>query len=536
MSKHMKSEPIKRCVALGVLLCTLLSILGGCVGRAPRETLRIVTEQSTWDRMNGQLYVLEKQYEQAHTDVDIRVEYLPTEEPERSVYLQKLRTDMLRGGGPDCYLLPTDSTLILDSPAQYTYVQVEPLFADVELAMRNGLFYDITEFYEADLALNKDVLNARVMEAGTVENARYVLPLRYDIPVIYARNDALKAAGLDPAILYSDIGTVMEAVAGTGDPVLAGGLLGGVSSVLSDLIDYRRGEVTLDADTLARYMSAYQSLKALLGDRYFHYDRADGLRHADLPIEGDAVILEKLDIKSYVYCEYGEKYDPWGNPSSKSVVEYYPLCVGSIQDAFAYVPMSKYENIDLTVAPMRTPNGELVATVTYYGALGAGCKNPALAYDFLRQFLQEDSQWERNRPERNHTVPLKDVADNTSNDLQYPGLIEAGWPVQDVGALPVLWQARRLQIYIRVMGSSTSAEAKDRMRRIGLMGVLEDERIPLFDLTIDRVCFRGMGADRLDGMLGQLNDPADANAPTDVDVRELAEQFIRELRRHLSEG
>ena len=48
------------------------------------------------------------------------------------------------GRGPDCYLLPTDNTLILEEE-QYTHVEVEPLFADVQLAMQNGLFYDVTK-------------------------------------------------------------------------------------------------------------------------------------------------------------------------------------------------------------------------------------------------------------------------------------------------------------------------------------------------------------------------------------------------------
>ena len=114
------------------------------------------------------------------------MDYLPTNEQERAVYLQQLRTEILQGGGPDCYLLSTDNTLILDEPEQYTYVEVEPLFADVGPAMRNGLFYDISLLYDANDSFGKDGLNSRIMDAGMVDGKRYVLPLRYDMPVIPA--------------------------------------------------------------------------------------------------------------------------------------------------------------------------------------------------------------------------------------------------------------------------------------------------------------------------------------------------------------
>ena len=164
-------------ILLSLLLGLVMQTMAACAPVSQEKAeLWVVTEQSTWDRMNGQLYVLEKAYEEAHSNVDIKVDYLPTDEQERDVYLQQLRTEILQGGGPDCYLLPTDNTLILDEPAQYTYVDVEPLFSDVDLAMRNGLFYDITELYDADDALSKDALNTKIMDAGVVNGIRYVLP------------------------------------------------------------------------------------------------------------------------------------------------------------------------------------------------------------------------------------------------------------------------------------------------------------------------------------------------------------------------
>ena len=531
MKKKGTGRGIKGIVSVCLLFAIALPLFCGC---APKDTqgkkeLWIVTEKSTWSRMNGQLHVLEKAYETANEDVDIRVEYLPTEEQERDVYLQQLRTEILQGGGPDCYLLPTDGSLILDEPAQYTYLDVELLFSDVDLAMRNGLFYDIADLYDADDALGKEGLNTQIMDAGVVDGKRYILPLRYDMPVIFARNDALAEAGIDPAILQEDIGIIMGAVYATGNPVLAGGILYNDFSAFSDFVDYTTGNVLLEEETLISYMQAYQKLSALAGSQ-------------------DAYILSKLSISSYIYDSYDKPTMVVENPEDIKIVDgtviyenatecifkYYPLWIGTMQDAFDYVPMAQYEQTDLTVVPMRSIGGGVVATVTYYAAVGSGCEDPALAYDFLRQFLLEDAQWEKNRPVRNHTKPLKGQG-NTANDLQYPGLIENGWAVRDKNSLQSLWSIRKKQVYVKpaYLGEK---DAQDRMRAIGLMSPLEEDRMPIFDISIDQVRFNVGMSYELGQALSQLSDPDSANAATRADIPALARKLLWTLRWFISEG
>lgn len=537
---------MKQKIGLIPLLCLLVGlVMQTMAGCAPvsQETLElwVVTEQSTWDRMNGQLYVLEKAYEEAHSNVDIKVDYLPTDEQERDVYLQQLRTEILQGGGPDCYLLPTDNTLILDEPAQYTYVDVEPLFSDVDLAMRNGLFYDITGFYDADDTLGKEALNTKIMDAGVVNGTRYVLPLRYDVPVIYARTDALEAAGLTGELLQKDILTIMEAVLATGDPVLASGILFDSFSAFSGFLNYSSGNAELDAETLLPYVQTYGLLKAQAGETYL-----DGTRLSEEEIEAhameDSVLLQKLDLKDYIYGEYGEPEPVPGIPDNVYIfggmpieeekldiyTEYYPLCVGSMADSFSYAAVAAYENTELIMTPLRSVGGDVVATVTYYAAVGSGCRNPELAYDFLRQFLLEDSQRELNRPERNHTKPVKRTASNTSNDLQYPGLIENGWPVRDKNAVEDLWRVRRIQTYVRLLDPFfTSDGTKSRMKKIGLSEITEDQ-IPIADIAIDQVRFNTTLSDSFADKL--------ATVSAQTDIADVAEQLVWILRWHVSEG
>lgn len=537
---------MKQRISVIILLSLLLGlVMQTMVACAPvsqeKAELWVVTEQSTWDRMNGQLYVLEKTYEEAHSKVDIKVDYLPTDEQERDVYLQQLRTEILQGGGPDCYLLPTDNTLILDEPAQYTYVDVEPLFSDVDLAMRNGLFYDISELYDADDALGKDELNTKIMDAGVVNGTRYVLPLRYDVPIIYAKADALEAAGLTGDVLQANILTIMEAVLATGDSVLSSGILFDSFSAFSDFLDYSSGNAELNAETLLPYVQTYGQLIAQVDETYL-----DGTRLSEEEIEAiateDSVLLQKLDLKDYIYGEYGEPEPVPGLPDNVYIVggmpieeekldiytEYYPLHIGSMADCFSYAAVANYEDMEFIMEPLRSVGGDVVATVTYYAAVGSGCKNPELAYDFLRQFLLEESQREVNRPERNHTKPLKGMGANTSNDLQYPGLIGNGWPVRDENVVEALWKIRRIQTYVRKLDAFfTSDGTRSRMRSIGLC-TLTEEQIPIANITIDQVRFNTTLSDSFADILATVSDQTDA--------AEAAEQLVWILRWHVSEG
>ena len=517
----------------GIAACLLLSIalpfFTGCSTQdsTGKRQLWVVTEETTWDRMNGQLYELEQAYEKEHKDVDIRVEYLPTEQQERDVYLQQLRTEILQGGGPDLYLLPTDNTLTLNEPITPTQVEVDPLFADVELAMRNGLFYDISRFYDKDDALGKENLNAQIMAAGVVEGKRYVLPLRYDLPVIYARQDALAAAGIDPGILEEGIDVIMDAVLSSGDPVLAGGVFHDSFSAFSDFVDYGTGNVLLAEKELISYMETYQKLMALLGSQ-------------------EDYVLGTLDISTFINDSY-DKITMWvENAEDIKIVDgeviyenaqerirkYYPLWIGNLQDAFDYVPAAQYDKADMSVLPMRGVGGDVVATVTYYGAVGSGCGDPELAYDFLRQFLLQESQWEENRPTKNHEKPLKGQGD-TSNDLQYPGLIENGWAVRDENSLQPLWVVRRKQIYKKPFYMGTN-DARQRMREIGLMN-LEEGRLPILGIEMDQVRFNTILSDDLADALSGLNE-AETGEPTKADIPNLAEKLLWNLRWFVAEG
>ena len=74
------------------------------------------------------------------------------------------------------------------------------------------------------------------------------------------------------------------------------------------------------------------------------------------------------------------------------------------------------------------------------------------------------------------------------------------------------------------------------MRQIGLMGELNDENIPLFDVAIDNVRFDNALSSDFSSMLESLNDTHNANLPTSADIEKLVSDFLENARFHILEG
>lgn len=504
---------MKKWIAL-LLAVTLLCPLIGC-GASQEITLWVVTEETTWDRMNGQAWAVKENYEKEHPGVKIRLDILPTGEQERSAYLQKLRTQIMQGGGPDAYLLPTEEGMVIGDGNNWRYTEVEPLFADVAQAMENGMFLDISGFYDGDESLGKESLNTAVMDAGVLRGSRYVLPLRYDIPVIYGDNRTLEELGFDLSALEKPLPELMQAALDTGNTFLAAGGVCEGSGIFGEWVDYAAGKVSLTEERLAAYMESYQTLLAATGER------------------GRAA---RIDLHNYIYGAYDE-FEGFTVISSDMDLNYivrYPLYIGSLAQLLDYVPIAQYEESGYAILPLQSDGGGTVATVTYYAAVGSGCKNPQLTYEYLRQFLLEESQWEYNRPTKMNILvgdPPSRSSQDKSNKNQQPGLIESGWPVRTVGSLNPVWEVRRRQVY----RANLVGEHKSRMRKIGL-SKLDEKWAKILEAPICQVRFPSALDQMLEDALNTLNDPMEKYQPTDVSPRELAKALLWDMRRHVSEG
>ena len=154
---------MKKIVSLLLVMLLLVSLLPGC---KKTETIWIVMEEHK--AMEQHVRSIIKLFKEQNPNVEFELELLPNGnkvvdadyEEARTAILQRLRSAIMARKGPDIYLLPSTTT---------TY---EMLFEDVNLAMRNGLFEDISEYYDGDTELRTEELISGVMDAGVLDGRR----------------------------------------------------------------------------------------------------------------------------------------------------------------------------------------------------------------------------------------------------------------------------------------------------------------------------------------------------------------------------
>lgn len=377
-----------------VLICILL--LSGCahghdslipysLSKDTAVTLWVVTEPTFSDGMNHEARLRIEEYQAHYPQVQIKLEILPSAEPERSSRIREIQEQMAVGSGPDIFLLPTSDVLTLEYPQQYTYTKITPFFQDVPAAMEGGQFLDISSYYDADASLGQEALQQEVMEAGTLGSARYVLPLRYTTSVLCVFPELLEGMQLETAILENGIDDWMAYILETGDSTLA---CGAELSGLNAFSDWN------DCD-LETYLLHFQSIQTMIGTQVEHRSRAMIFR--------------------------------WLSGSWKP----FPIQIVNLEFLMDYIAIAQAEALSLSIYPVPSDQGDHIANITYYTAISSDCSNPDYAYEFCRMFLLEDSQWERSRLQ-----PAQ---------AQYMDLMEQGWPVRTKGSVAALWENYRQQ-------------------------------------------------------------------------------------------
>lgn len=490
------------CFRIISLIILLVLIITGCTvdnnhgagksaDTAVRENedsivLRVLVEKGrkNVDIFYQQVQNVAGQFEEEHANVRIVVEELPEDVESRTSALEMYRVEMLAGKGPDVLLLPSQA----QTDTSYKNM-LEQLIPDINAAMRNGLFEDISAYYDADDGLDKESLHQAVMNAGVVDGARYVLPLKFSFPAVFYNEERLTEAGLSEEVLAGGVVELMDAITQLGDSDLAGNawirhLKWTVLDFFPELLDYDNQEVLVTKDRVVDFMDSYQALWAII-------------------IQGNAPVSVSANIRNFV-----NGYGYWGTDE-------HCLQVAKMDTAVCQAALAKANGMELEMLPLTGNDGKLVAEVTMYGVLCSGCKNPEIGYEFLREFLLEPTQWEQNV---------------TSKATLGSG---EGYPVRVVGSAEQMYNS----IYQREMPNNvTDKEVKERCALLKHV-VITDEDIPLLQAEIDEVRFPISDLEReLANMVElELNDFG-TGAPLDVDIDAMAQTFIDDLKWHLFEG
>ena len=453
---------------LAVIMMALMLCGCGTQGAAQEtdgaDELWIVT-----DKMSDLIETVTNQFQAEYPDVTLRIDVCSNSEEE----LEQLRTEVMAGKGPDVFVFLAEN------------VSASNLIVDVNQFVSNGHCLDITAYYEQDTLLNQDGFAASVMEAGVVDGKRYVLPLRYNMPVIYADVQQLESAGLTVDDLKGGMTGLTEALEKMGENAVVseyGNFYFYLywMNLLPELIDYDRQKVLLTEAQLTEFLDAYRKLI------------------------------------NYGIGDYYSSYDGYISHDRYWALDGCSINLGTLNTLASNIRIAKAAGIELAVLPLTASDGSVIANVAYYGAVGANTDEPELAYAFLRRFLLEENQ----------LCEAQGVMFATSM------LVESGWPVLTEGS----WQKIDADLLEQIsLDTYTASGAKAPISRLKSAEVTEAD-YSILTLQPDAVrflpTFQFDYMIEIDNMLNQNTNP-DA---MDVNVTELAKQIIQKLNWHLAEG
>ncbi len=532
-----------------IILFLVLLLLTGCAAKEEVDnTLWVVTERSNSDGMNFQADSIAARMEEKYPGLTVELEILPTDEEERALRLKKLRTMIMSGKGPDVYLLPTGTELVSDKPNRDENIPIEPLLADVNQAMRLGIFLDVSPWFQPD-----DALKLEIMDAGVLNGKRYVLPMRFQIPVVYTRPDLCEEYGITEDALNGSFLALVEHILSLEDAENAavGLKLPDTIETIDVPLDYKKGEVNIDVQQIADYLRLYQQHKQTTAETIpALYEKWDYNRRRvlwDILYEG-TIEPRTGEIRTYSdasWDHYFQYYYHWPERGGFTheqfnLIEQYavalyhwstsdlPVYTGYFSDIFETLGVTKATGQKIAIYPMRSADGKITASIAYWGAVGGSCANPEIAYEFLSQFLSEEFQWDIARPKANREGSIL----YWDADPQFDRMVENSFPVRTVGCVEPLWDNVK---YYSHRWDASIPESKKRMKQIQGLRFTETD-VPELNWQIDQVYFPVDMETSLSmaGYLEQLNH-ADGT-PTDVNIEELAEEVYQNLWWHLAEG
>ena len=171
----MKSE-CKNMTAIICIFCLLVGITG-CkssdkADRESKKTLTVIAETMFRRTVEEAAdYMMEKD-----PDMEVKIQFLPDNQEKRETEIQKLRTQIMAGDGPDVYLL--------DNLREDTTVSQTPLFENPYKTMQSGALASLERYMEEDTYWENGTYKKEFLTAGQYEGKQYMIPLSCSYEVL----------------------------------------------------------------------------------------------------------------------------------------------------------------------------------------------------------------------------------------------------------------------------------------------------------------------------------------------------------------
>lgn len=366
-------------VILAVVMLLLTGVFTGCKEKEP-QPLRICVDigfVNGWsftdpeDQRNFESRTLITNLLQAgkaagvEVPREFEVEYLPIKGTEREVALQRIRTEIMSGGGPDLFIAACNSKSAWDED--------EALFTMPEKAMELAIFMPLDEYMENETYFAEwDRMNQTVLAAGRNEEGQQIIPLGYTVPVaVYRAADVQHTPSKETTwmdMLESEDIALRAAAVWTDN--FGGNYAEGMPFMiyrtamteftLGALVDYKEEELLFTAEELEQRMSEILEL----GEQY----KAE--EFADAPTHYVSFLGREFDVSVMMTDMDGNQYDMMNG-------------------------IERTE--DYTLIPLYSDDGGVTAEITVYTAINRNTEYPEEAFRVLDYLMSFDEQMVQNK-------------------------------------------------------------------------------------------------------------------------------------------
>ena len=284
-----------------------------------------------------------EEFRETYPDVELELVTLGMTEPLSSV--QKVKTEMMAGEGPDLLLF---SSLGID---------------DVNKYMAAGAYAPLDEYMAADKEGDSDAYVSKVMEGGQFNGKQYVMPLNYSVQVILSSQEALEEAGFDIAAC-TDMLSIMQQISALYETDYKYQILADCSMFIffpqqlkGEFMDYATGKIGTDRKELRAACDAYQNI-------FYEDSHADSLMDQGYYSHGTSI----LDRKAYIAAMSGGL-----------TVSLQQVAAISAKETPVLIPITKGD-------------GKPIAQIREYAGIRANSENKENAWNMLRILMSENMQ------------------------------------------------------------------------------------------------------------------------------------------------
>lgn len=343
----------------------ILALLAGCsMAEEPEAPLRIVMDLAVGSHTVGtdwcNSFAARARVSLKESGLEVETEILPRNGPERTTALERIRTEIMAGEGPDVFICGCSD------PKQW----VDPLFTFPGKSAENGLFLPLDEYLENTRYMNWDEMIPKVMAGGKTEDGQVILPMTYSVHLSIFDEDDLDGD-------YAAARTWEEALSlAEQDPVWKSVCLENYltywGDALGKIVDYKTDTLTFSQEDLLKLTLELRELCTA----------AEEWQQASLGYGHESdVVSEVFGAPKHASLRFGM---PYGSNLNK--ISYRYNGVPTVSD-YAVDLISSEERARMI--PLYNQQGGVTAVVTSWAAVNHNTKHPQEAFQVLDLLLSE---------------------------------------------------------------------------------------------------------------------------------------------------